>query len=116
MLTECCYWNGGFWLIFVVAIGMMTVFGGGTDSAETNTSEDAAETALANFEEMAAEAERRNKPKRKQAEAAIQVAEEKANKLARVKVSAEVEWKTGMIPKLPDGYHLWSISAGTRCL
>ncbi|MPM72268.1 hypothetical protein SDC9_119241 [bioreactor metagenome] len=117
-----------FWLIFVVAIGMMAVFGGGTDSAETNTSEDAAETALANFEEMAAEASEEQAEAKKQAEAAIQVAEEKANAEAQAKAQAEAEAKLkdpanyrtdityDQLAQAPDAYNSEMIAMSGRVI
>ena len=52
-----------FWLIFIVAVGTMVAFGRGTDTAETNASDTAVETAKDNFEEIVA-AEAKNKPRR----------------------------------------------------
>lgn len=66
-----------FWLIFVTAVGMMAGFGGGTDTAKTNASDDAVETAIANFEEMAAEASEEQAEANKRAEAVIQAVDDK---------------------------------------
>lgn len=82
-----------FWLIFVVAVGMMGVFGGGTETAETNASNSAAQTAIANFEEMATVASIEQAEADKRVEAAVQAAEEKANAEAQAKAQAEAEAK-----------------------
>ncbi|WP_320163418.1 hypothetical protein [uncultured Trichococcus sp.] len=82
-----------FWLILVVAVGMMVVFGERTDKVETNASTTAAQTAIANFEEMAAASSIEKAEADKRVEAAIQAAEEKANVEAQAKAQAEAEEK-----------------------
>nr|WP_321292347.1 hypothetical protein [uncultured Trichococcus sp.] len=82
-----------FWLILVVAVGMMVVFGERTDKVETNASTTAAQTAIANFEEMAAASSIEKAEADKRVEAAIQAAEEKANAEAQAKAQAEAEEK-----------------------
>ena len=117
-----------FWLIFVAAVGMMAVFGGGTDKAETSTSDNAAETAIANFEEMAAEASAEQAEAKKQAEAAIQAAEAKANAEAQAKAQAEAEAKLkdpanyrtdisyDQLAQTPDAYDSQLIAMSGRVL
>ncbi|WP_319467948.1 hypothetical protein [uncultured Trichococcus sp.] len=82
-----------FWLILVVAVGMMVVFGERTDKVETNASTTAAQTAIANFEEMAAASSIEKAEADKQAAEAIRAAEEKANAEAQAKAQAEAEAK-----------------------
>lgn len=82
-----------FWLIFVVAVGTMVAFGKGTDTAETDTSGTEAQTAIANFEEMALAASIEQAEADRQATEAIQAAEEKANAEAQAKAQAEAEAK-----------------------
>jgi len=82
-----------FWLIFVVAVGVMAVFGGGTDTAETNASNTAAKIAIANFEEMAAAESTEQAEATERAEAAVQAAEAKADAEAQAKAQAEAEAK-----------------------
>lgn len=117
-----------FWLIFIVAVGMMAVFGGGTDTAETNTSDNAAKTALANFEEMAAAASEEQADADKRAEAAIKAAEEKANAEAQAKAQAEAEAKLkdpanyrtdityDQLAQTPDAYYSEMIAMSGRVL
>ena len=80
-----------FWLIFVVAVGMMGIFGGGTDTAETKASNSAAQTAIANFEEMATAASIEQAEADKRVEAAVQAAEEKANAEAQAEAEAKLK-------------------------
>lgn len=82
-----------FWVIFVVAVGMMVAFGRGTDTAETGASGTAVQTAIANFEEMATAASIEQAEADKQAAEAIQAAEEKVNAEAQAKAQAEAEAK-----------------------
>ncbi|CZR09773.1 hypothetical protein [Trichococcus ilyis] len=117
-----------FWLIFVAAVGMMAVFGGGTDKAETSTSDNAAEAAIANFEEMAAAASEEQAEAKKQAEAAIQAAEAKANAEAQAKAQAEAEAKLkdpanyrtdisyDQLAQTPDAYDSQLIAMSGRVL
>lgn len=117
-----------FWLIFVVAVGMMAVFGGGTETAETNASDNAAKTAIANFEEMAAAASEEQADADKRAEAAIKAAEEKANAEAQAKAQAEAEAKLkdpanyrtdityDQLAQTPDDYYSEMIAMSGRVL
>lgn len=117
-----------FWLIFVAVVGMMAVFGGRTDTAETNASDNAAETAIANFEEMAVEASEEQAEAKKNAEAAIQEAEAKANAEAQAKAQAEAEAKLkdpanyrtdisyDQLAQTPDTYYSEMISMSGRVL
>ena len=117
-----------FWLIFVVAVGMMGVFGGKSDMAETNTSDTAAKTAVANFEEMAAAASEDKADAAKRAEEAIQAAEEKANAEAQAKAQAEAEAKLkdpanyrtdityDQLAQAPDAYYSEMIAMSGRVI
>ncbi|MGB7472918.1 hypothetical protein [Trichococcus sp.] len=80
-----------FWLIFVVVVGMMAVFGGGTDTAETNASNTAAKTAIANFEELAAVESTEQAEAAERVEAAVQAAEAKADAEAQAQAKAQAE-------------------------
>lgn len=113
-----------FWLIFVVAVGMMAVFGGGTETAETNASNTAAETAIANFEEMAAAASEEQVEADKRVEAAIQAAEEKANAEAQAEAEAKLKdpanYRTDItydqLAQAPDTYYSEMITMSGRVL
>lgn len=117
-----------FWLIFVVAVGMMVAFGRGTDPAETNASDTAAQTAIANFEEMAAKASEEQAQAAEQAEAAIKAAEAKANAEAQAKAQAEAEAKIkdpanyrtdityDQLAQAPDAYYSQLIAMSGRAL
>ena len=117
-----------FWLIFVVAVGMMVAFGRGMDPAETNASDTAAQTAIANFEEMAAKASEEQAQAAEQAEAAIKAAEAKANAEAQAKAQAEAEAKIkdpanyrtdityDQLAQAPDAYYSQLIAMSGRAL
>lgn len=117
-----------FWLIFVLAVGMMAIFGGGTDTAETIASDNAAETAIANFEEMAAAASEEQAAAAERAEEAIKAAEEKANAEAQAKAQAEAEAKLkdpanyrtdityDQLAQTPDAYYSEMIAMSGRVL
>jgi hypothetical protein len=113
-----------FWLIFVVAVGMMVAFGRGTDPAETNASDTAVETAIANFEEMAAAASVEQAEADKRVEAAIQAAEKKANAEAQAEVEAKLKdpanYRTDIsydqLAQTPDAYYSQLIALSGRVL
>lgn len=117
-----------FWLFFVVAVGTMAVFGGRADTAETSTSANATEAAIANFEEMAAAASEEQAEAKKKAEAAIQAAEAKANAEAQAKAQAEAEAKLkdpanyrtdisyDQLAQTPDAYDSEMIAMSGRVL
>lgn len=117
-----------FWLIFVVAVGMMVAFGRGTDPTETNASDTAVETAIANFEEMAAAASIEQAEADKRVEAAVQAAEEKANAEAQAKAQAEAEAKLkdpanyrtdityDQLAQAPDAYYSEMIAMSGRVI
>ena len=117
-----------FWLIFVVAVGMMAVFGGGTDTAETNAANSAATTAIANFEDLAAAESTEQADAAESAEAAAQVAEAKAAAEAQVKAQAEAEarlkdpanYRTDItydqLAQAPDAYYSEMISMSGRVI
>lgn len=117
-----------FWLLMVMTIGMMAVFGGGTDKAETNASDTAVETAIANFEEMAAAASIEQAEADKRAEAAVKAAEEKATAEAQAKAQAEAEAKLkdpanyrtdityNQLAQTPDAYYSELIALSGRVI
>lgn len=113
-----------FWLIFVVAVGMMAVFGGGTETVETNASGTAAQTAIANFEEMAAAASIEQAEADKRVEAAVQAAEEKANAEAQAEAEAKLKdpanYRTDItyvqLAQAPDTYYSEMIAMSGRVL
>ncbi|PTQ82197.1 hypothetical protein C8U37_1184 [Trichococcus patagoniensis] len=117
-----------FWLIFVVAVGMMGVFGGKAETAETNTSDNAAETAIANFKEMAAAASEEQAEEAERSEDAVQAAEEKADAEAQAKNQAEAETKLkdpanyrtdvtyDQLAKAPDAYYSEMIAMSGRVI
>ena len=93
-----------FWLIFVVAVGMMAVFGGGTDTAETNASNTAAKTAIANFEEMAAAESTEQAEAAERVEAAVQTAEAKADAEAQAQAQAKAQAEAEAKLNNPENY------------
>lgn len=117
-----------FWLMFVVAVGMMAVFGEGTDTAKTNASNSAATTAIANFEDLAAAESTEQADAAESAEAAAQVAEAKAAAEAQVKAQAEAEarlkdpanYRTDItydqLAQAPDAYYSEMISMSGRVI
>lgn len=113
-----------FWLIFVVAVGMMGVFGGETETAETNASNSAAQTAIANFEEMATTASIEQAEADKRVEAAVQAAEEKANAEAQAEAEAKLKdpanYRTDItydqLAQAPDTYYSEMIAMSGRVL
>ena len=117
-----------FWLIFVVAVGTMVAFGRGTDTAETNASGTAVQTAIANFEEMATAASIEQAEAAEQAAAAIQAAEEKANAEAQSKAQSEAEAKLkdpanyrtdityDQLAQAPDAYNSEMIAMSGRVI
>jgi len=113
-----------FWLIFVVAVGMMVAFGRGTDPAETNASDTAVETAIANFEEMAAAASVEQAEADKRVEEAVQAAEKKANAEAQVEAEAKLKdpanYRTDItydqLAQAPDDYYSQMIAMSGRVL
>ncbi|MDB6352691.1 hypothetical protein PH235_03890 [Trichococcus sp. K1Tr] len=113
-----------FWLIFVVAVGMMGVFGGGTETAETNASNSAAQTAIANFEEMATAASIEQAEADKRVEAAVQAAEEKANAEAQAEAEAKLKdpanYRTDItydqLAQAPDDYNSEMIAMSGRVI
>ncbi|HEX5350062.1 MAG TPA: hypothetical protein VFW58_00425, partial [Trichococcus sp.] len=113
-----------FWIIFVVAVGMMAIFGGGTETAETNASNTAAQTAIANFEEMAAVASEEQAEADKRVEAAVQAAEEKANAEAQAEAEAKLKNPANYLTDItydqlaqtPDAYYSEMIAMSGRVL
>lgn len=117
-----------FWLIFVVVVGMMAVFGGGTDTAETNASNTAAKTAIANFEEMAAAESTEQAEAAERVEAAVQTAEAKADAEVQAKAQAEAEAKLNnpenyrtditydQLAQTPDAYYSEMIAMSGRVI
>ena len=117
-----------FWLIFIVAVGTMIAFGRGTDTAETNASGTAVQTAIDNFEEMATAASIEKAEADKQAAAVIQAAEEKANAEAQAKAQAEAEAKLkdptnyrtdityDQLAQAPDAYNSEMIAMSGRVI
>ena len=117
-----------FWLIFVVAVGMMAVFGGGTDTAETNASNSAATTAIANFEDLAAAESTEQAETAKRAEAAVQAAEAKADAETQAKAQTEAEAKLkdpanyrtdityDQLAQAPDAYYSEMIAMSGRVI
>ena len=117
-----------FWLIFVVAVGMMAVFGGGTDTAETNASNTAAKTAIANIEEMAAAESTEQAEAAERVEAAVQTAEAKADAEVQAKAQAEAEAKLNnpenyrtditydQLAQTPDAYYSEMIAMSGRVI
>lgn len=93
-----------FWLIFVVVVGMMAVFGGGTDTAETNASNTAAKTAIANFEELAAVESTEQAEAAERVEAAVQAAEAKADAEAQAQAQAKAQAEAEAKLNNPENY------------
>lgn len=109
-----------FWLIFVVALGTMVAFGKGTDTEEARASDTAAQTAIANFEEMAAAASIEQAEADKRVEAAVQAAEEKANAEAQAKLKDPANYRTDItydqLAQTPDDYYSQMIAMSGRVL
>ena len=113
-----------FWLLFVVAVGTMVVFGKEGDSAETTASDKLAETAKANFEEMVAAKSKAQTEADKRAEEAVKAAEAKANAEAQAEADAKLKdpanYRTDItydqLAQAPDTYYSEMITMSGRVI
>ncbi|CZQ81885.1 Hypothetical protein Tpal_254 [Trichococcus palustris] len=113
-----------FWLIFVVAVGMMVVFGGEGDTAKTTASDKLAETAKADFDKIVAAESKDQAEADKQAEAATKEAEAKANAKAQAEADAKLKdpanYRTDItyeqLAQAPDAYYSEMFTMSGRVL
>ena len=113
-----------FWLIFVVAVGTMVVFGGEGDTAKTTASDKLAETAKADFEEIVAAESKDQAEADKLAEAATKEAEAKANAKAQAEAAAKLKdpanYRTDItyeqLVQAPDTYYSEMITMSGRVI
>ncbi len=113
-----------FWLLFIVAVGTMVVFGGEGDTAKTTASDKLAETAKADFEEIVAAESKDQAEADKQAEAATKEAEAKANAEAQAEAAAKLKdpanYRTDItyeqLVQAPDTYYSEMITMSGRVI